>query len=58
MPVITFPGLVVIPENTYFIYDIGQTVLEGMPGPCQRLRKSPKHEFRKLVLGIHNSLAK
>lgn len=58
MPMITFSTFVVIPENAYFIDDVRQAVLEGMPGSCQRLAKPPEHEFREFVLSIHNALTK
>jgi hypothetical protein len=58
MPMIAFPFFVVIPENAYFINDVRQAELKRMSGSCQRLVKTPEHEFSELVISIHDTLTK
>jgi len=45
MTVITLSGFIVIAENTYLVYYIGQPILESMRRPFQGLWEPPEHDL-------------
>jgi hypothetical protein len=56
MPVIALAGLIVITKHALLVYDIGQTVFEGMRRGRQGLRQAPQNQLRELVLGMDDAL--
>ena len=56
MPVIALAGFIVITEHALLVYDIRQTVLEGMRRARQGMRQPPQNQLRELVLGKDDPL--